>query len=795
MYSTNIYFVAFWKYDPETKKVRYIFETKSASNARTNRDVLTETDGVEVFLPFVVEEDREKFLNLYRSIDSGTNFTETEIRCFAEGEIHDDNNIRYVLIRLRRVKDPCSGRDIAYGFAIDTTSRVIHQRKYRHAYRDFLNLSPEAIKIVHLDLTANQSYPIKGKDLNEFRGNYRLMESFKSADEYFETLINRIDDPELKHQMTPRLNRESLIAIFRNGNENFELEYLFKIEDGSQRWLKTKFFLIQNPETYNIEAFVTTFDVDKRKKMAQISWLIPNCEFDFVGLVDLKKNNLEFFLTKQGTIYSRLQRILDFKTARQYTIDNLIAPEYREFFDKEIRIPNMIEQMDRLGSFTFAFKVIDKEDQSSRLVRSYWLDDSREFIVILQSNVSNLFERELEEFREAQKSVNAAEKSNKIRAEFVSRITHDIRTPISLVNSMVDFAFEDIDNRQKLIEDLEKIRSTGKLLLALVNDVLDISKIESGKIVLQPTACDLNEVITDIRNIFESQCQQKNIEFKLNTEGEEFFESIIADRVRITQILMNLISNAVKYSLAEGRVEVSIIAKAASEETCAIRFIISDDGIGMSESFQEKMFVPFEQDYENPLRDPKTVSTGLGLPIVKNLIDLMGGKIEVKSEFGHGTRFTIDLEFPIAKKIDAKTQSEASRVKNIQAALNGRKILFAEDNELNAEIGQRILEMFGIICICVPNGAIALKRFQESNIGEFDAILMDLQMPILDGYQATELIRALKRPDAEKIPIIAMTADAFHETTEATRKVGMNAHLTKPIEPDKLLEVLDEFID
>lgn len=796
MQSTNIYFVAFWSYDPETKKVRYIFETRSASEIRQNYDVLTETDGVEVFLPFVVEEDREKFLDIYRKIDAGEQFVETEIKCFAEGEIRDDNNVRYVLMRVRRITDPFSGKNIAYGFAIDTTSRVIHLRKYRHAYRDFTTLAPETIRIVHLDLTANKSYPIEGgRDSNEFRKSYRLKPSFQDADEYFTELISRIDDPILQRQMTPQLNRETMIAIFRSGNEHFDIEYMFRMEDGSRRLLKTRFFLIQNAETYNIEAFVTTLDIDDNRKRDLIMSKVPLMEFDFIALIDVKKKNWELFFTKPGGVHSRMRRTQDFDSARKYASDHFVVPDYRELFDKELRISNLIENLNRDESFSLPFKIREQSAEHSRLVRCYWLDETKKYIIMVQSDVSKLFEREQEQFRNVQRSIQAAEKANKVRAEFVSRISHDIRTPISLVNSMVDFAFKDIDERPKLEEDLNKIKSAGKLLLALVNDVLDISKMESGKINLQPAAFNLTDIVEDINNIFEPSCKQKNIEFIVNRIGEE--DSIIADRVRLTQVLLNLISNAVKYSMEDGRVEVSIITIKLSEETCGLELVVTDNGIGMSEEFQKKMFVPFEQDYQNPLRDPKTVSTGLGLPIVKNLVELMGGTITVVSEFGHGTTFTINLKFPFAPKIpnEEKIESEEQRIRNIQEALRGRKILLVEDNEINLEIGQRILEMYGMICIGAENGAMALKRFKDSNLGEFDAILMDLNMPVLDGFQATELIRALKRPDAEKIPIIAMTADAFEETAEAIHNVGMNAHLTKPIDPEKLLEVLDKFID
>ncbi len=435
--------------------------------------------------------------------------------------------------------------------------------------------------------------------------------------------------------------------------------------------------------------------------------------------------------------------------------------------------------------------------------------------------------------RNLELAVERAEAANQAKAEFLSRVSHDIRTPINIIGGMTDFALEDIHNTDKLSGDLAKIKSANTFLLSLINDVLDISKIDSGKIELNPEPYPYDEYMANIRNMFEPLCAQKGIKFTIIHKGN--CRTAIVDRVRFNQIALNLLSNAVKYTPPGGSVSYTNENRDLPDGRVSLSIEVKDSGIGMSPEFQERMFEPFSQEYDNPKR-PKTASgTGLGLSIVKRIIELMNGSIEVQSAIGQGTAMRCHFVFPalpegaecapaavtasvsgpdsvpVPETVSAAASPGVPRPANpavlSQTAQTGATppplssfpplkghILLAEDNALNAEIARRLLEGFGLSVDLAENGATAVKRFTTSDIGAYSLILMDIQMPVLNGYEATDAIRALVRPDASGIPIVALTADAFDADVEKSQHAGMDAHLAKPIDRLALYNILATFL-
>jgi len=378
--------------------------------------------------------------------------------------------------------------------------------------------------------------------------------------------------------------------------------------------------------------------------------------------------------------------------------------------------------------------------------------------------------------------------ANKAKTEFVSRISHDIRTPIGAILNLTEFAKHDIDDREKLEKDLDRIDSSGKFLLSLINDVLDISKVNSGKIELTDEAVDYDEYLKSISDLVETMCSEKNQSFVLESDHESGL-CFMADKVRLRQITLNLLSNAVKYSPEGATVRYISKTGEAADGNVSLSFSVIDEGIGMSEEFQKIMFDEFSQEYDNPLRDSSIQGTGLGLPIVKKLVELMGGMIKVESEVGKGTDITVDLNFPVAEAEDVEvTRSQAGKEKKKIPA----RVLFAEDNEINAEIASRIFEEIGATADHAADGNRAVEMFTKSPMGYYDAIFMDIQMPVMNGLEATQKIRELDRVDAPAVPIVAMTADAFKEAMEKAVSAGMTDYITKPLEPEKIREILEK---
>jgi len=425
----------------------------------------------------------------------------------------------------------------------------------------------------------------------------------------------------------------------------------------------------------------------------------------------------------------------------------------------------------------------------------YVIDD----LTIETERRNSLYEQLQEQNTQLEQAARAAERASEAKTQFVSRISHDIRTPIGAILNLTDFAREDMNDTEKLENDLDKIGTSGRFLLSLINDVLDISKIDSGKIELKYERYAYSEYVSEIRNILVPMCEEKGLKCELNA-GDPVTGAALTDKVRLNQITLNLLSNAVKYTPPGGTVRFTTASSKLSEGRVQLEFCAEDTGIGMSEEFQKIMFDEFAQEENNPLRQSAAAGTGLGLSIVKKLIDLMGGDIEVESELGKGTRITVRIPMETAEKAggeaDERCASEAHE------KLTGR-ILFAEDNEINTEIALRIFETMGLNAEHAVNGTEAVQMFKEAAADYYSAVFMDIQMPVMNGYEATAAIRALaggadgslseeKRKEAGQIPIIAMTADAFTEAMEKARTCGMTDFVTKPLKTEELRSILEK---
>lgn len=387
--------------------------------------------------------------------------------------------------------------------------------------------------------------------------------------------------------------------------------------------------------------------------------------------------------------------------------------------------------------------------------------------------------------RDAERAQKEAEHANAAKQEFLSSMSHDIRTPMNAIIGMTSLAMSNTHNPEQVQEYLRKIALSSKHLLGLINDVLDISKIESGKMTLNVEAVSLREVMECIVNIIQPQIKAKNQQFNVAVY-QILSEDLCCDSVRLNQVLINLLGNAVKFTPEKGSIEISVYQEEVPGDSSCVRthFIVSDTGIGMSEKYQEVIFDSFSR--ENDTRVQKTEGSGLGMAITKCIVDAMGGTITVQSEQGKGSRFHVVLDL---KKAEEKQSDKALPAWKMEAGsqgedrveLKGKHVLLAEDNELNWEVARELLSVLELELDWVENGQICVEAFAKSPVGYYDAIIMDVRMPVMDGYEATRVIRGMKRGDAN-IPIIAMTADAFSEDIQRCLECGMNDHLAKPID-------------
>jgi signal transduction histidine kinase/PAS domain-containing protein len=769
-----------WEYDIATHRI-----TLSDSSA-------TKADCDEFGFPHVMEnipesvrqwisgENYDKLAKMYSAIDHGAPTVSGEF-WYKEGT---GRRPRCQRITYNTFFND-NGRPVsAYGIGQDITAQKQEEEKYDRIIQELIDANSNALGTFRLNLTSNWC--------GDGRSPYpQVLELQKSgtADGFFNEVADDIVDEDTRANYRATYNCENLMKEFSGGKTHFYTEYFTSTPFKNKYWVSSFVNLIRHPGTGDIEAVTYTYDISDRKKEEEIVQRMTNEKTDYIGLIDPEANTFEFRNLNRSIRGLPLRHRMDYGICIDYDIRTFVAPEDHEKFRDRTAIARIISEIDRHTDYVFTYFHIENDGKMRKQLQYSWLNEERREILVIQSDITAAYMQEQEQMRRMKEALSAAERANSSKTEFLSRISHDIRTPISIGISMTDFAFEDIDDRAKLRGDLERIKASNTFLLSLINDVLDISKIDSGKIRLNPEPYTYEEHNANIRNMLEPMCEQKGL--KCVIERRRKTGVIIADKIRLNQITLNLLSNAVKYTPAGGTVTYVSDSENLPDAKIRFGFEIRDTGIGMGEEFQKKMFEPFMQEYDNPLRPKASSGTGLGLSIVKKMVDLMHGTLTVKSKVGKGTTVRCDIVFPDAERDpkykDVLTAKPAAT--ETELPLSG-KVLLAEDNAVNTEIAVRILEGFGLTTVTAGNGAEAVEKFSQSAPFEYGAVLMDIQMPIMNGYEAAGKIRSLPRADAASVPIIAMTADAFNDAIRRAYESGMTGHVTKPLDRALLRNVL-----
>ncbi len=519
--------------------------------------------------------------------------------------------------------------------------------------------------------------------------------------------------------------------------------------------------------------------------------------FFAVYRIDLSKGTIKELHLPKNELPSAQEEI-EYSCFIQQKVKNLYHPDDFLRLEKEFSL-EALEKLCYQKHQKFAGeyrRIFGTQYRWVSLTISFWEGDGKgKWGILALQDIHLQKQREETNQLALEDACQAAKKANSAKSDFLSKMSHDIRTPLNAILGMTTIAEANLNDPLKVQDCIEKIKISGKLLRNLVNEILDMSRIESGNYHLNLSEFTMRELIDSVLSMVEPMFQEKQQIFKLNDRRLQE-EVLVGDIMRIQQIFMNILTNANKYTPTGGTICFSIEEQLNQGNIYrGFQFTIEDTGIGMSQEFLYEIFEPFTRAEDS--RISKVTGTGLGMAITYSIIQLMGGTIEVESELGRGSKFIVCLNFKkkeVQKKDELKIDKQKELIDISTLNLEGVHLLLAEDNELNMEIAKEFLELSGAKVKAVSNGKEALEEFRESTIGHYSIIFLDIQMPVMDGYQAARTIRALPRSDAADIPIMAMTANTFSEDIIMAKQAGMNEHIAKPLTLSKLSEILQKYL-
>ena len=591
------------------------------------------------------------------------------------------------------------------------------------------------------------------------------------------------------------------------GNLDY-VEYRIIRKDGKIRWLDDYGHYV-NSDVYGGLFYVFISDITEKRVQMEADKAVYTAVIDALSraynavwlINDIATGSFSLFRgdTSEGSVHARPTKealeLLTYEDAKANYINNFVAPSDRERLEKEkeLTLENIIANTSSKKVFGVVFKRVvgDKECYYRIEFAQVQLPNGKTGIVAGFKDVDEDVRKEQEIQQVLRDAIDTANATSKAKSDFLSSMSHDIRTPMNGIIGMTAIATAHLDDRERVEDCLKKISEASSHLLSLINEVLDMNKIESGKVELNEENFNLSELVDTLLAMTKAQLENHHHTLNVNI-ADVVHENVIGDSHRIQQVFVNLMSNAIKYTPDGGIISLTVAERPTNAHGVACyEFVFEDNGIGMTEDFQKHLFEPFTR-----ANDKKTAAiqgTGLGMTITQSLVRMMGGDIQVKSRPGEGSRFavTIYLKFLDVQNAEAHKEDPLKNLEDLK--FEGKRILLVEDHPVNAEIAKNVLQMTGLEVEWVMDGEAAVERMAGSNEGEFDLVFMDIQMPNMDGYQATAAIRAMTTY-ARRIPIVAMTANAFADDIRKAKEVGMNDHISKPIDFKELAKILQKWI-
>lgn len=767
-----------WEYDIISDTLHLI-----SSSPRIKQGCFDIKDYVKATLQsdFVREDSREEFLRVYDRLKAG----EKEVTSDLWYQTTDGLGFWCERITYNTVFDEKGMPVKAFGVGRDVTKEKEAEQQYRHevAYREVMQNA--TMISMNMNLTQNKLLDFNSK----FEEITQNLSKAMSGQEAFDSMLPYIKNKEMRKKYTDIFGVKKLLNAFASGKTSFSLE-IVRILNNKAYWTVLNAYMMKKPESNDVVAFLYSTDITKEKVMQEVMDTVVRTDYDYLVVVDGIRNSAERYSeNKSNEAYAEASDEFEAQT-RKY-MRQYICPEDVEAVLEQFTLQNILAQLDEHGSYYLYYSVIASDGLRHRKqLRFTYMDPEYKVFLMTRTDITAVYEEKEKQNQELEAALKLAEQASVTKSEFLSRMSHEIRTPMNAIIGMAEIASTNVSDGDFVVDCIRKSQEASQYLLSLINDVLDMSRIESGKILLSKQIFLSTELFDSINTMIKAQANPQGVTYLFECDPSVSM-AYIGDAIRMKQILINLLNNAVKFTEPGGTVKLSARQVEANQQKATLQCMISDTGIGISPDFLSKLFEPFTQ--ENDQTTARFGGSGLGLSIAHNLAKLMNGDITVESKLGEGTTFTVTLELELAEQTERSLKSpDINGQHNFD--FHGKRVLLCEDHPLNTMVAKRLLENRGFTVIHAENGKIGVELFAQSLPGGFDAVLMDIRMPVMDGLEAARAIRGLDRDDAKTVPIIAMTANAFEDDMDKSQQAGMNAHLTKPIEPNKLYQTLQKLI-
>ncbi len=697
------------------------------------------------------------------------------------------------------------GRPAFIEYAADVTPSRRAQQAFERQVQTLLGSIPEAQGIMHFDLTSDVCLSVNGASTK----NLKSVHANVSVDEAVAQTLSFVPDELKRVKMFEVFKRTALIAAYENGNVEVNREMESYFDDGSVRWARVTVRIMQNPTNDHLECILYGMDISE--EVAQRKAFEQRANHHLALFNALARDYLNVYLINPDTDTVHVLKLDGFvtsgltgnsSTAYPYGatynryIDERVHPDDKEWLREAMSIPAVTRELAQTPEYIGSYRVVSEGDVHYYQFK-YLNAENGEGILAGFQNIDATIAAERDQQEILKTALTAAEEANTAKSAFLSNVSHDIRTPLNAIIGFNDLAMKHLDDTQVTKRYLDKVAVSSNHLLSLINDVLDMSHIESGCVSLEEAPINLPAMFADLRTIIAGNAEAAGITLVFDTLAVHH-TTVIGDELKIRKVLVNILGNAVKFTPRGGTVKFSVEERdLRSSDYAHFLFRIEDNGVGMSREFKSHAFEAFAREAGSD--QAPAAGTGLGLSIVKNLVNMMDGTVVFESERGKGTKFTVSLHL---KKADERAAAlpgadgadEAVTDEAHEEDLTGKRILLVEDNELNREIAFEILKEAGFVVDTANDGSMAVAKVAENEPGTYDLVLMDVMMPVMNGYEATHAIRGMDDPARAGVPIIAVTANAFSSDRDEALAAGMDGHIAKPINVDSLITKMRELI-